>query len=99
MTDASNLTTDEIRRTVRYSGRVQGVGFRATARATASGFRVTGYVKNLIDGRVLMLVEGTRAEVELFCAALAATMQRNITSTDIDETPGEPQFTNFTIEY
>lgn len=99
MTDESHRRAESFRRTVRYSGRVQGVGFRATARATASGFRVTGYVKNLVDGRVLLVAEGTRDEVERFCAALAAEMQRNIVSTDVDEAPGEPQFTNFTIEY
>lgn len=35
-----------------YSGRVQGVGFRYTVKRLASGFEVTGWVKNLPDGRV-----------------------------------------------
>jgi acylphosphatase len=35
-----------------YSGRVQGVGFRYTVKRIASGFEVTGWVKNLPDGRV-----------------------------------------------
>ena len=43
---------------VRYSGRVQGVGFRAGARQLASGFKVGGWVKNLSDGSVEMLVSG-----------------------------------------
>lgn len=43
-------------RQVFYSGRVQGVGFRYSAKQIASGFDVTGWVKNLDDGRVEMQV-------------------------------------------
>jgi len=41
-----------IAKQVFYSGRVQGVGFRYTVKQIASGFDVTGWVKNLPDGRV-----------------------------------------------
>jgi acylphosphatase len=41
-----------IAKQVFYSGRVQGVGFRYTTKQIASGFEVTGWVKNLPDGRV-----------------------------------------------
>ena len=49
-----------------YSGRVQGVGFRYTAKRTAAGFEVTGLVRNLSDGRVELVAEGTREELEGF---------------------------------
>ena len=39
-----------------YSGRVQGVGFRYSAKQIASGFDVTGWIKNLDDGTVEMQV-------------------------------------------
>lgn len=42
---------------VRYSGRVQGVGFRFTTRDIASQMGVLGWVKNLRDGRVEMTAE------------------------------------------
>lgn len=46
------------RREVRYRGRVQGVGFRYTARSIAQSYAVTGYVKNVADGSVELVVEG-----------------------------------------
>jgi len=53
-----------------YSGHVQGVGFRYTAKATARGFDVTGTVRNLPDGRVELVAEGTREELEDFRRAI-----------------------------
>jgi acylphosphatase len=41
-----------VARQVFYSGRVQGVGFRYTVKRIAGGFEVTGWVRNLPDGRV-----------------------------------------------
>lgn len=51
---------------VHYSGRVQGVGFRATARRVALGYEVTGTIRNLPDGRVELIAEGERSELEEF---------------------------------
>jgi len=53
-----------------YSGRVQGVGFRYTVKSTATGFEITGTVRNLSDGRVHLVAEGTREELEAFRAAI-----------------------------
>ena len=53
-----------------YSGRVQGVGFRYTVKIRASGFEVTGIVRNLSDGRVEMVAEGRKEELEAFRRAL-----------------------------
>jgi acylphosphatase len=52
--------------TVFYSGRVQGVGFRYNAKSVASGYEVTGTVRNLDDGRVELIAEGAREELEAF---------------------------------
>jgi len=59
-----------IRMMVLYSGRVQGVGFRYTARTVAAGFEVCGTVRNLPDGRVELVAEGERAELDAFRAAI-----------------------------
>jgi acylphosphatase len=53
-----------------YSGRVQGVGFRITAKSVACGFEVTGTVRNLADGRVELVAEGAREELEAFSQAI-----------------------------
>jgi acylphosphatase len=51
---------------VLYSGRVQGVGFRHTVKQVASGYDVTGTVRNLPDGRVELVAEGEREELDAF---------------------------------
>lgn len=53
-----------------YSGHVQGVGFRYTAKTVATGFEVAGLIRNLPDGRVELVAEGDRGELEAFRDAL-----------------------------
>ena len=53
-----------------FSGRVQGVGFRYTAKTVATGFEIAGTIKNLTDSRVELVAEGAHAELEAFRAAL-----------------------------
>ena len=53
-----------------YSGRVQGVGFRYTVKTVVSGFEITGTVRNLPDGRVELVAEGPKSELEAFRQAV-----------------------------
>ena len=53
------------------SGEVQGVGYRFFAQRAAARHQVTGYVRNLADGRVEALAEGTAEAVEAFKHDLA----------------------------
>lgn len=53
-----------------YEGHVQGVGFRATVRWVAEGFEITGWIKNLPDGRVELFAQGEIREVRDFLATI-----------------------------
>lgn len=66
------------RRRVFYSGRVQGVGFRAGTRAIAAGFAVTGSVRNETDGRVRVEAQGVADEVGGFLSAVRDRMGAHI---------------------
>lgn len=70
---------------VLYSGDVQGVGFRYTARSIAGGYPVAGFVRNLRDGSVELAVEGEPDQVEAFMAALAKRMAGNIRRVDVQD--------------
>ena len=59
-----------IARQVFYEGRVQGIGFRYTVRNIAKGFDVTGWVRNLTDGRVELQTSGEDEEVRAFLEAV-----------------------------
>ncbi|HOW65425.1 MAG TPA: acylphosphatase [Candidatus Paceibacterota bacterium] len=61
---------NRLRMQVDYSGRVQGVGFRYTVKSLAPGFEITGTICNLPDGRVELVAEGTRDELEAFHQAI-----------------------------
>ena len=81
-----------------YSGMVQGVGFRYTARRIAQGYDVAGYVRNLPDGTVELVVQGEPGEVERFLNAVASRMADCIQGRTIhDETPG--RYEDFVIRH
>jgi len=87
-----------IARRVHYSGRVQGVGFRDTTAEIARGYAVTGWVKNLSDGRVELLVEGREDAVLKFLAAVRARWKRNIDREQIDERKPTGDYKSFTVK-
>lgn len=71
-----------IRFQVRYTGHVQGVGFRFTCSWIASSHAVTGWVRNEQDGSVLLEAQGSPEVVEGFLQAIAAQMESKISGTD-----------------
>lgn len=73
------MPDDMMRVSARYAGTVQGVGFRATARAIARSCAVTGYVRNLHDGDVELIAEGADAEIDRFLATIADSFRGCIT--------------------
>ncbi len=84
-----------IRLAIEYAGRVQGVGFRATAKAVAHGYPVTGNVRNQPDGTVYLEVQGAPRQVEAFRDTLRLRMEYNIhdeRAQPIAPVPGESGF-------
>ena len=57
-------------RVIHFSGQVQGVGFRFTAKHLADSYRIAGYVRNLPDGRVEVVADGPRDVIDTFLADL-----------------------------
>ena len=58
------MSVDRVRRRALVGGRVQGVWFRESCRDQAVAVGVAGWVRNLADGRVEVVLEGPPAAVE-----------------------------------
>lgn len=90
-------TAAMVRYNLYYSGNVQGVGFRYRACRVAAGFAVTGYVRNLADGRVECVAEGEAGAVEAFRAALGEEMAPYIRQVSCQEGPATGAFAGFSV--
>jgi acylphosphatase len=97
MTEAAG--SRPIRCRVLYSGRVQGVCFRATAQELSRGRAVVGFVRNLPDGRVELEAEGAARDVEDFLAAVERHFARYITSAPRTTGPARGDEAHFEIRY
>ena len=81
-----------------YSGRVQGVGFRWQVKNVSESFEVTGFVRNLSDGTVELLVEGRKAEVRGMIDSVEGKLKDYWHSKVEDERESDPQYEDFSIE-
>ena len=83
-----------------FSGTVQGVGFRFTAERLARRFPVTGFVRNLDDGRVEVVAEGEEPQlVEFLTAIRGSGMKDYIRDVEAHWSNGEDAFKRFSIAY
>jgi len=91
---------------VEFSGRVQGVGFRAFVVGVASTRPVAGWVRNEPRGTVLMLLEAATSDLDAFVEAIALERgaeisrvdRRDVGPTDVEKGPSEP-LTGFCIKF
>lgn len=90
------MSADQECRHVTFHGRVQGVGFRYTTRRIARGFPVTGFVRNLADGTVELVVRGVALELDRFVDAVKVEFSANIESVD-EESTAAAEFVGFEI--
>lgn len=86
-----------MRRRFQFHGHVQGVGFRYTTRQIARRFPVTGYVRNLPDGTVELVVEGDEDVVTQMHSAVESRFEGHISRTDDEEYNTSEQFSSFDI--
>ena len=73
-----------------FSGHVQGVGFRYYTFQIVAGYPVRGYVRNLPDGRVELVLQGERKVLLEAMEAVRRRMERYISSVEMSwREPGE----------
>lgn len=87
------------RRRFRFSGRVQGVGFRYEARMTAGQLGLAGWVKNESDGTVLVEAEGREACLDEFLRVMRSVPRFRITGVQSEDLPVSGAETSFRILY
>ena len=87
------------RRTCHFGGRVQGVGFRYTAHNIAQQHDVRGYVRNLPDGRVELVMEGPEEELNQALDAIKERMDGYIRDLKSDDSPPTGEFQQFSIRH
>jgi acylphosphatase len=84
--------------TIRYEGRVQGVGFRYTAQELARNLGVCGRVTNELDGSVTLIAEGPPDRLmELLQAIQSGRLERFITAEQTRRTAATGEFSDFRI--
>lgn len=88
-----------VRFSISFTGRVQGVFFRATAQRIARGFAVTGWVRNEPDSSVCCVIEGEKEELKRFVAAVELAKAGNIDEVRIEESEPNGEFRGFAIRY
>ncbi len=77
---------------------MKGVGCRYKGRALVPGYDVLGTIRNLPDGRVELVAEGERAELEEFLQAVRDSgLRRNIQDEDIVWKEAQDKFRGFEI--
>lgn len=82
-----------------FSGVVQGVGFRFTARGLADRYRLNGWVRNTADGGVETEVEGNAASINNFVDALCREFSVNISGYKKKELLPYGRYEGFNIKF
>ncbi len=87
------------RSTCFFSGNVQGVGFRYTAMNIAQSYDVVGYVRNVSDGRVELVIEGSEADCQGLVSEVKQHMGDFISDVQITESLATGEFSRFSIRH
>ncbi len=82
------------------SGRVQGVGFRHFTRVNARELEIYGWVKNLPDGRVEAVFQGSEQSVETMLERCRrGPRSARVSEMTVEEERTDPSMTSFSVRY
>ncbi|MDP2043548.1 MAG: acylphosphatase [Candidatus Omnitrophota bacterium] len=85
-----------------YSGKVQGIGFRYAVQDIASGLKICGWVKNLIDGRVEVLAQAEEDTLGGFLEQVKRNFSRYIKEVNVQWEPAcrqDGEFRDFQVQF
>ena len=88
-----------LRQTCYFTGRVQGVGFRYTVQNLALQYNVHGYVRNMADGRVELVMEGPEGEMSHLIQDISQKMNGYIKRVDKSTAPATGEFKQFCVKH
>ena len=82
-----------------YTGSVQGVGFRYTARSIAQGLGLVGWVRNVPDGSVELVAEGDEDVLRQLKDSIKHEMNYAHFNEQVSWEPGTGEFSGFVIRF
>jgi len=82
-----------------FEGAVQGVAFRYTATRLAEHRPITGWIRNLSDGRVHMVIEGATEELRVFIHQLCDTTRGSVDDFHVKKSEATSEFDKFIVRY
>lgn len=88
-----------IRRHFYFSGEVQGVGFRFRCQQIADKHHLTGWCKNLYDGRVEVELQGKPEAISMFVVDISKQPWIDITNIEETDEPVSRNEKKFTVRY
>lgn len=91
--------SETVRKRFNIYGRVQGVGFRYTARHAAESLGLTGWVRNEYDGTVTLEVQGKEETIELLLVTLGRGSYIRIDAYDVTDCPVDKSERGFRVTY
>ena len=80
-----------------FTGTVQGVGFRYTTRHIANRLGITGWVRNMLDGKVEAIAEGDEETVKTFIDSLNERFSGYIKNSDVTWGDSTDEFSTFDV--
>lgn len=82
-----------------FKGHVQGVGFRYQTQNFADQLGLHGWVKNLSDGRVECMCEGSRKQIDNLCQMLSEHFGKKIHECLVTFNNDSKHYQSFDIRY